>query len=376
MLVLRASRVRSLTTAMAVIGSFFLAGCKVADDPPKVASIIGLNATDSVRLGKTINLQVEARDAAGNKLTGRKLDWSSFNPQVATVDANGNVTGVLLGSSLITVRADAAVAQTTVLVQPLVASVVLSPSSQSLPVGSSRALTVAVSDKDGRAIQGRVIIFSSSNPAIATVTSTGTIAGISVGRAVISAFAAQDQVTGTATVDVVQVPVQSIAISPAGAQTVFQGLTLQLAATVKDGNNNILTGRTISWTTSNPAIATVSSTGVVTGAALGNAQITVECEGVTSSVSVTVLPRPVASVGLSPNPGTVKMGSQLQLTLDLKDSDGNQLTTTGRSVVWDSSNKPVATVQDGVVTGITPGNATITVTVDGKPASVVVTVTP
>jgi uncharacterized protein YjdB len=70
------------------------------------------------------------------------------------------------------------------------------------------------------------------------------------------------------------------------------------------------------------------------------------------------------------------MGSQLQLTLDLKDSDGNQLTTTGRSVVWDSSNKPVATVQDGVVTGITPGNATITVTVDGKPASVVVTVTP
>jgi uncharacterized protein YjdB len=274
------------------------------------------------------------------------------------------------------VRADAAVAQTTVLVQPLVASVVLSPSSQSLPVGSSRALTVAVSDKDGRAIQGRVIIFSSSNPAIATVTSTGTIAGISVGRAVISAFAAQDQVTGTATVDVVQVPVQSIAISPAGAQTVFQGLTLQLAATVKDGNNNILTGRTISWTTSNPAIATVSSTGVVTGAALGNAQITVECEGVTSSVSVTVLPRPVASVGLSPNPGSVKMGSQLQLTLDLKDSDGNQLTTTGRSVVWDSSNKPVATVQDGVVTGITPGNATITVTVDGKPASVVVTVTP
>ena len=147
MLVLRASRVRLLTTAMAVVGGFSLAGCKVAEDPPKVASIIGLGATDSVRLGKTINLQVEARDAAGNKLTGRKLDWSSFNPQVATVDANGNVTGVLIGSSLITVRADAATAQTTVLVQPLVASVVLSPSSQSLPVGSSRALTVAVSDK-------------------------------------------------------------------------------------------------------------------------------------------------------------------------------------------------------------------------------------
>src|SRR5690349_2940062 len=285
MLVLRSSPVRLLTTAVAVIGGLTLAGCKEAQDPEKVASIVGLNATDSVRLGKTITLQVEPRDAAGNKLTGRKLNWSSFNPQIATVDANGNVTGVLLGSSLITVRADAASAQTTVLVQPLVASVVLSPSSQSVPVGAGRNLTVTVSDKDGRAIAGRLVIFSSSNPAIATVNASGTVTGISVGRAVISAFAVQDQVTGTATVDVIQVPVQSVAISPAGAQTVFQGLTLQLAATVKDANNNILNGRTISWTTSNPAIATVSSTGVVTGAALGNAQITVECEGVTSSVN-------------------------------------------------------------------------------------------
>jgi uncharacterized protein YjdB len=64
------------------------------------------------------------------------------------------------------------------------------------------------------------------------------------------------------------------------------------------------------------------------------------------------------------------------MALDLRDASGNPLTTVGRSVTWDSSNKPVATVLDGVVTGVSPGTAAISVTVDGKTASAVVTVTP
>jgi uncharacterized protein YjdB len=174
----------------------------------------------------------------------------------------------------------------------------------------------------------------------------------------------------------VQVPVANVSITPAGSQTVSQGLTLQLAATMRDNTGAVLVGRTVSWTTSNASIATVSSTGLVTGASLGVVQITAECEGVTSSVTVTVQPRPIATVALAPNPGSVRMGALMQLALDLRDAGGNQLTTTGRVVTWDSSNKPVATVQDGVVSGVSPGNATITVTVDGRSASAVVTVTP
>ena len=355
-----------------------LAACKEAADPPKVASIVGMNAIDSVRLGKTFSFQIETRDANGNKLPGRKVSWSSLNPNIATIDANGVVTGVAIGSSVITARADGATAQTDMRVQPVVASVVLFPSSATVPIGSTKALTVAVSDKDGLALAGRTIAFSSSNPNIATVNASGVVVGVSVGRAIINAQAVQDQINGTSTIDVIQAPVASVAISPAGSQTVFQGLTLQLSATLKDGNNppNILTGRPVSWTTSNPSVATVSSNGLVSGVSLGTAQITAESEGVTSSVSVTVQPRPVSTVNIGPNPGSVKVGQFLQMTLDIRDADGNQLTTAGRTVTWESSNKPVATVQDGVVSGVTQGNATITVTVDGKSASALVTVTP
>lgn len=370
------SRVRRGVSALVVIGLVAFTACKEAADPAKVASIVGMNPTDSVRLGKTLGFVIELRDASGNKLTGRQVSWSSLNPNIATVDANGLVTGVAIGSSVVTARADGATAQTDVRVQPVVASVVLSPSNASVPVGQTRQLTVTVSDKDGLALAGRLVAFSSSNPTVATVTSTGTVVGVTQGRAIVSAQAVLDQVSGTSTIDVVQVPVASVAITPAGAQTVFQGLTLQLAATLRDNNGNILTGRTVSWTTSNPAIATVSSTGLVTGGALGSVQITAEAEGVVSSVTVGVQPRPVATVAITPNPGTVAMGQQLQMSLDLRDASGNQLTTAGRAVIWDSSNKPVATVQDGVVSGVSTGNATITVTVDGKPASAVVTVTP
>jgi uncharacterized protein YjdB len=233
-----------------------------------------------------------------------------------------------------------------------------------------------MTDKDGQSVGGRSVVFSSSNPAIATVNASGTVVGITIGAVTISAQSLLDQVAGSATVNVVPVAVTNVAITPAGAQTVFQGLTLQLSATTRDASGTILTGRPVNWTTSNSALATVSSTGLVTGVGLGSAQITAESEGATSSVTVTVAPRPVATVALTPSPATVKVGTAVQMSLDLRDAQGNQLTTTGRTVTWDSSNKPVATVQDGVVSGVTIGSATITVTVDGRSASAVVNVTP
>ena len=371
-----APRVIARALALAVFPIGAVTACKEAAEPAKAATITGLSANDSVRLGKTHTFVVELRDAAGNKVTGRRITWTSLNPTIAAVDANGVVTGVALGSTTITARVDDATAQTVVTVQPAVTKLVLLPPTNSVAVGNSRTLTVAMTDKDGQTVAGRTVTFSSSNPAIATVNASGVVVGVALGNATITGQSLLDEVSGTANVSVVPVAVASVAITPAGAQTVFQGLTLQLSATTRDNTGAILTGRPVNWTTSNPSAATVSASGLVTGVGLGTAQITAESEGVTGGVSITVAPRPVASIALTPNPGTVKAGSALQLSLDLRDANGNQLNTIGRSVLWDSSNKPIATVQDGVVLGVSQGNATITVTVDGQSASALVHVTP
>ncbi|HUQ81506.1 MAG TPA: Ig-like domain-containing protein [Gemmatimonadaceae bacterium] len=363
-------------TSLALVGLVALAACKEAADPAKVASIVGLPAADSVRLGKTASWTVETRDASGNKLTGRKIAWSSVSPNIATVDASGVVTGLAYGTTTIVARADDVTAQSAITVQQAVASVVLFPSTSAVARGSSQNLTVAITDATGKALTGRSVAFSSSRPDIATVNGNGTVLAVAEGRAIITASAVLDQVSGSATVDVVPVSVSSISITPAGGQTVFEGSTLQLSAVTRDGTGNILTGRPVSWTTSNQSVATVSSGGLVSGAALGTTQITAESEGKTASTQITVSPRPVATISLTPNPTEVTVNASIQMSVSIRDANGNQLSLTGRSVVWDSSNKPVATVDGGVVRGVSPGTATISVTVDGRSASAVVTVVP
>jgi hypothetical protein len=88
-----------------------------------------------------------------------------------------------------------------------------------------------------------------------------------------------------------------VAVSPASA-SVSLGATHQLSALVTDANGNVLTGRTVTWTSSNAVVALVSTSGLVTGLALGSATITATSEGKSGTAAITV-----ASGGGGPEPG-------------------------------------------------------------------------
>src|SRR2546426_265740 len=166
-------------------------------------------------------------------------------------------------------------------------------------------------------------------------------------------------------------PVASVTVAPP-TPTVGVGETVQLTATTKDANGNVLAGRVVTWASSNTAVATVSPTGLVTGVAEGQSTITATSEGQSGTAALTVIP-PVASVTVAPAPATVVVGQTLQLTATTKDANGNVLT--GRVVTWETSNTGVATVSPaGLVTGVTPGPATITATSETKSGTAAITV--
>ncbi|HJS42182.1 MAG TPA: PKD domain-containing protein, partial [Gemmatimonadales bacterium] len=125
------------------------------------------------------------------------------------------------------------------------------------------------------------------------------------------------------------------------------------------------------------ALATVgATTGVVTGVAAGGpVTITATSEGQSGISAVTVTLVPVATVDVTPNPGSVNVGATLPLTATLKDAIGNTLT--GRDVTWSSNNTTLATVDAaGVVTGVAVGGpVTITATSEGQSGTSAVTVT-
>ena len=168
-------------------------------------------------------------------------------------------------------------------------------------------------------------------------------------------------------------PVASVSVTPATA-TIGVGQTAQYAAITRDAFGNPLGGRTVTWSSSNPAVATVNGAGQATGVAVGAATLTATSEGKSGTAALTVTNVPVASVTVSPASASVPAGQTVQLTATLKDANGNTLT--GRTVTWSSDNTAVATVSgSGLVSGVVAGAATITATSEAKSGTSAITVT-
>ena len=167
------------------------------------------------------------------------------------------------------------------------------------------------------------------------------------------------------------VTVASVAVSPTTA-SVAAGATTTLTATVKDAAGNALSGQTVTWTSSDTGVATVSG-GVVTGKAGGSATITATSGGKSGTAVVTVTVS-VASVVVTPASKTMTYGDTTSFAATVRDGTG--ATILGRTVTWTSSDTTIATVNTaGVVTGQGAGSATISATSDGKTGTATITVT-
>jgi len=148
-------------------------------------------------------------------------------------------------------------------------------------------LTATVRDQSNNVLLGRIISWATSNKAIATVGPGGLVVGVSPGTVTI--FAYSEGVAGSISVTIL-VPVATVTIAPSSFN-MFVGGTQQLTATQRDASNNILSGRPITWSTSDPTVATVDSNGLVTGvAAPGTCTITATSDtpGISGTASATV----------------------------------------------------------------------------------------
>jgi uncharacterized protein YjdB len=348
--------------------------------PIAVASVALLPSTATVIVGGTFDLQAVTYDASGNTLSGRSVVWASSASQVAKVDQSGKVTGVAAGTATIsgTSEGKTATASITVAVVP-VAAVSVTPASAALTVGQSAPLTATATDANGNVLSGRGITWSSGNSAVATVSAQGLVQAIGAGTTTITAKcegkSADAQVVVTSPTPV---PVASVAVSPSST-TIAIGATATLSATVRDASGATLSGRTVTWSTSAPQIASVSSSGVVTALAAGSATITATSEGKSGSATVTIPApiAPVATVKVTPATLTIHRNQTATLTAQLLDASGNTLT--GRTISWSTSDSSrVSVTGTGATAALVihnrTGTATISATSEGKTGSATITV--
>ena len=145
------------------------------------------------------------------------------------------------------------------------------------------------------------------------------------------------------------------------------GASVTLTATVSPSD---ATDKTVSWTSSNAGVASVSG-GVVTAVAEGTATITATAGGKSAKCEVTVRRKVVAVTGVSLNKTalTLSPGASFQLEATVSPSDA-----TDKTVTWTSSDPSKVTVENGLVKAVSPGTASITAVAGGKSAKCDVTV--
>ena len=331
--------------------------------PAPSTAIIPTTAT--IAVGRTTQLSVSVTPA------GSPVTWSSDAPGIATVSASGFVTAVSQGSATVIAAANGVAASAVVTVTaPAVGSVTVDPPAMTLAPGQSRAVAASIIGADGTPLSGIAMTWMSNNPAVATVSSAGVITGVMSGNAIVLVTAQGYQAAVAVTV---QAPSPATVTLLPSSVAVLAGHSQQVTATVRDGAGNVLLGQTVLWYTSDPSIATVSSSGMVTGVAAGATLVRAMVGNQIATAAVTVTNPAVATVELSATNVLLTVGASQQLVATPKDAAGNPLL--GRMVVWTSMSPGVATVSgSGLVSAVTPGTGSVVATIEGRTAVATVTV--
>jgi uncharacterized protein YjdB len=311
--------------------------------------------------------------ATGNFSDGTTQDvsnlsaWTSSATSIATVTSNsGLATGRNQGTTTITASFLSATAHATLTVTLAnLVSIAVKPDNDTIAKQTTQQFSVTGTFSDGstRNLTNQVTLWTSSNTAVATISPSGLVSGLTAGTTTITANVGS--VSDSTTLTVSNATLSSIAVAPSGASLQPAAkLSFTAVGTFSDGSTQTLTTQ-VTWASDNTAAATVSnasgSRGVVTGVAAGTANISATFLGVTGAAPLTVSSATLTSIAVTTTgaPFTAPAG-QVQYTATGTYSDGSTQNIS-TAVIWASSNTAVATIsQNGLATGQGAGSTTIT----------------
>ena len=327
----------------------------------KPVTRIAVKASEkSVAVGQSISLTASfiPEDA-----TLKAVTWSSANEQIATVDGNGNVTGVKKGNARITaVAKDGSNIRANISVKVIqnAEEITLDKQGTTVDIGRTTVLKATVLPKD---TDNKKVVWSSSDESIATVNAQGRITGIALGECeIICTSETSGEVRSKAVVHVQQ-PVKSIAFGT--APVVYNGETARLTWMIEPAS---ATNQTVKLTSGNEKILTVSDDGTVTGIAAGETYVkAVSTDGSNrqARIKVKVLQH-VTGVHMKRKVAYIDPGQTSSAGAVLEPEKA-----TNHNMTWESSDPSVVTVQPEKkqpnrvqITGISRGEAIVTGTTE------------
>lgn len=280
--------------------------------------------------------------------TNQTLTFTSSRPDVASVDEKGVVRALSVGTTRLTaLSASGAKASVTLRVVQMPESVTLSRDTLLVTLRRTARLSAEVLPKNAH---DRGVTWSSTNPAVATVSRTGVVTGRAVGECDVLARDASGH-TAVCRVQVC-IPVTSIRLDKKQVTLVRGGSGYRPQVTLAPANATLTA---LHIASSDPAVATVDETGLITPVSSGACTVTfTTVSGKTATLAVRVVD-PAESISLPETEIALKSGDSRQMTaLVLPETAGD------RSVEWQVTDKNVAAVtSDGLLIGKSEGTCTL-----------------
>lgn len=318
----------------------------------KVIDGIGLNTRNAtIYTGSTIQLDL----TASNNLA--PITWSSSDPSIATVSNTGLVTGLKVGSTVITVtqtiQGVTKKLTCNILVKQSVTSIKLSPTTADLAVGDYVTINASIEPK----LNTVSLHWVTSDPSVFTVADPGalsaTIRGEGGGVAVLSAINKDNIVVGSTLVRVYQ-PIKSISLSETKVTVPLSDSSFQLYTTIEP---YVAKDQEVVWKSTNTSILKVDNNGKVTLLQPGSASVIVSSKvdaSISAICNVTVT-KGVKGITLDQTSKDMYVGETFRLTYSIQPTDSSNT-----SVIWTSTNPSVASVDNGgVVSARSTGTAVI-----------------
>lgn len=327
--------------------------------PLKSISFNGVADEATINLGATETLQVvyNPEDTTDDKT----VTWNSTNTDAVTVD-NGVVTAVGEGSSTVTATVGEKVATINYTVRIPLESITIN-GDETLSKNEEKTLTVKYNPTN--TTDNKTVDWESSNPEIVSIDSTGKITGKKGGTAKITATVGN--VKAEKEVKVV-VPIESVSLS--GDDSILKGETKRLTATINPEDTT--DDKTITWSSDDENVLFVDQNGQIRGIKEGTANVKAVVAGKETTKQITVNEIHINSIAIDGDQEFEMIKNQ---TKNLSVTINPENTTDDKGVVWKTNNEEVARVDnDGKVTALKEGEATITATVGTNETSVKINV--
>jgi hypothetical protein len=318
-------------------------------------------------------------DGSTNNVTG-SVSWTSSATNVATISnaisTQGWAKGIAQGQSTITATSNGVQASAILNVtNATISSITINPANPSIPLGTNQVFVALGTFSDNTTQDTtNTTTWTTSNNTIASITTSGVATARKVGGTTITAtFGAVSQST-TLTVNLTNL--SSISIQP-GNVALAQGTSQQFGAigAFTDGGTRNITNQ-VTWTSSNPGVASFPKNGGFTATALSAGQTTITASitltggtVITGSTTLTVTNTSIVSISVTPSNASIAPGTQQAFTATGAFSDGSTQVITN-DVNWSSADSGVATISDtagsrGIATGIKTGTSKISASFDG-----------